>query len=93
MSKLKYLDFIWTDKIMSIKPTVWTTVWRKSRETLTKLKWMKRGKRISTPVLRKCFFTYVFPHLAGILKSFYLLLPKMDRLRVTCKKKQKGNES
>ncbi len=37
-----------------------------------------RGRRISIPILRKCFFAYVFPHFAWIF-AFYPFLLKTQR--------------
>jgi hypothetical protein len=62
---------------MSLKPIIDQCL-KKIGKALCKLKWMKSGKRISIPVLRKCFFSYVFPHLAWIF-PFYPFLPKTQR--------------
>ena len=76
VNTFKYLGFTWTSK-MSLKPTIDQCL-GKVGKALGKLKWMKSGRRISIPVLRKCFFAYVFPHLAWIF-PFYPFLPKTQR--------------
>ena len=69
----KYLGFTWTSKL-SLRPTVDQCI-AKADKALAKLKWMKCGRKVTSKVLRKCFFVHVFPHLAWIF-PFYPLLPK-----------------
>ena len=67
----KYLGFTWSDKL-SLKPTVNLCV-DKIQSSLSKLKWLRSNRILSTAVLRKCFFSYVFPHLAWVFPFFPLL--------------------
>ena len=76
VDSFKYLDFTWTSK-MSLRPTIDQCLDR-AQNALLKLKWMKKGRRITKPVLRKCLFAYVFPHLAWLF-PFYPLIPKTQR--------------
>jgi len=76
VKEFKYLGFTWTSK-MSLKPTVDHCL-EKAEKALAKLKWLKKGRRISMQVLRQCFFAYVFPHFAWIF-PFYPFLPKTQR--------------
>ena len=76
VNSFKYLGFTWTNK-MSLKPTVDQCL-GKVESALAKLKWMKKGQKISTQVLRQCFFAYVFPHFAWIF-PLYPFLPKTQQ--------------
>jgi hypothetical protein len=76
VNTFKYLGFTWTSK-MSLKPTIDHCL-EKVGKALVKLKWLRSGRRIATPVLRKCFFAYVFPHFAWIF-PIYPFLPKTQR--------------
>ncbi|UJR18836.1 hypothetical protein I4U23_021964 [Adineta vaga] len=76
VDSFKYLGFTWTNK-MSLKPTVDQCL-SKAEKALAKLKWLKRGRKISVPVLRQCMFAYVFPHLAWIF-PLYPFLPITQR--------------
>jgi hypothetical protein len=76
VNAFKYLGFTWTSK-MSLKPTIDQCL-EKVGKALVKLKWLKSGRRIATPVLRKCFFAYVFAHFAWIF-PLYPFLPKTQR--------------
>ncbi len=76
VDKFRYLGFTWTSK-MSLKPTIDQSL-DKIEKALSKLKWLKKGRIIGTPVLRQCMFAYVFPHLAWIF-PFYPFLPKTQR--------------
>jgi hypothetical protein len=76
VDKFRYLGFTWTSK-MSLKPTIDQSL-EKIEKALSKLKWLKKGRIIGTPVLRQCLFAYVFPHLAWIF-PFYPFLPKTQR--------------
>src|SRR3984957_9746625 len=76
VKSFKYLGFTWTSKL-SLKPTVDLCL-EKVEKALAKLKWLKKGRRISTQVLRQCLLAYVFPHLAWIF-PFYPFLPKTQR--------------
>ena len=76
VDKFKYLGFTSTSK-MSLKPTVDQCL-SKAEGALSKLKWLRKGKRIKVPVLRQCMFAYVFPHLAWIF-PFYPFLLKTQR--------------
>ncbi len=72
----KYLGFTWTIK-MSLKPAIDQCL-EKGGKALVELKWMKRGRRISVPVLKKGFFAYVFPQFAWVF-PFHPFLPKTQR--------------
>ena len=76
VNTFKYLGFTWSSK-MSLKPTVDHCL-EKTEKALAKLKWLKKGRKVSVQVLRQCFFAYVFPHLAWIF-PFYPFLPKTQR--------------
>ena len=76
VNKFKYLGFTWTSK-MSLKPTIDHCL-EKVEKALSKLKWLRKGRKISIPVLRQCLFAYIFPHLAWIF-PFYPFLPKTQR--------------
>ena len=76
VDQFRYLGFTWTSKL-SLKPTVDLCV-DKTSKAIAKLKWLQRGRRIDAKVLRKCFFAYVFPHLAWIF-PFYPFLPKTHK--------------
>ena len=48
------------------------------QRSLSKLKWLRGGRTMSEEVLRKCFLTYSFPHLAWVF-PFLPLLPKTQQ--------------
>jgi hypothetical protein len=67
----KYLGFTWTDKL-SLKPTINLSL-EKIQASLNKLKWLKSGRILSTAVLRRCFFSYIFPNMAWVFPFFPFL--------------------
>jgi hypothetical protein len=76
VKSFKYLGFTWTDKL-SLKPTV-NSCLDKTQSSLNKLKWLRSGRTLTTEVLRRCFFSYIFPNLAWIFPFFPLLPPSLQ---------------
>jgi hypothetical protein len=68
---------------MSLKSTIDHCL-EKVGKAIPKLKWLKKDRKISVPVLRQCLFAYVFPHLAWIF-PFYPFLPKTQQEAVDMK--------
>jgi hypothetical protein len=75
VNSFKYLGFNWTSKL-SLKPTI-NRCLENVQRSLCKLKWV-RSKTMSKEVLRRCFFVYVFPHIAWIF-PFFLFLPQTQQ--------------
>ena len=50
----------------------------KIHKSLNKLKWLRSGSALSTEVLRKCFFSYIFPNIAWFFPLF-LFLPQTQQ--------------
>jgi hypothetical protein len=65
---------------MSLKSTIDHCL-EKVATAISKLKWLKKGRKISVPALRQCLFAYVFRHLAWIF-PFYPFLPKTQQKAV-----------
>jgi hypothetical protein len=76
VKEFKYLGFTWTDKL-SLKPTVDKSIGNIQR-SLSKLRWLKAGRSMSSKVLRQCFFAFTFPHFAWLF-PFYPLLPETQQ--------------
>jgi hypothetical protein len=76
VNSFKYLGFTWTSKL-SLKPTV-NRCLENVQSSLRKLRWLRIGKTVSKEVLRRCFFSYVFPHLAWIF-PFFPFLPQTQK--------------
>ena len=76
VNKFKYLGFTWTSKL-SLKSTIDQCL-EKVKMATAKLKWMNKGKNISTSVFRQCLFAYVFPYLAWLF-PLYPLIPRTQR--------------
>ena len=73
VNKFKYLGFTWTSKL-SLKSTIDQCL-KKVKMVTAKLKWMNKGKNVSTSVLRQCLFAYIFPYPACLF-PLYPLLPR-----------------
>jgi hypothetical protein len=82
VKKFKYLGFEWTDKL-SLTPTIEHCL-EKIKSSYIKLKWLKRNKKITTEVLRLCFFAFSFPFFAWIF-PFFPLLPTSHQLTLNRK--------
>jgi hypothetical protein len=71
VKSFEYLGFEWTDKL-SLSPTA-NNCMENIKNSYIKLRWLKRNKKISTEVLKKCFYAYSFPFFAWLFPFFPLL--------------------
>ncbi len=65
---------------LSFKPTI-SRCLENAHRSLCKLKWLRSGRTVSKQILRRFFFSYVFPHLASIFSFFFLSQTQQEALR------------
>ena len=78
MTKCKCFSLSWTDRL-SLKPTVEKCIGNIQR-SLSKLRWLKTGRSMSSKLLRQCLFAYTFPYFAWIFPFFPLLAQTQQQI-------------